>query len=474
MLFQPNFCFATDFYKLTHWKQYPSGMNRIVSYCEAREGAQFDEIVFCGLIPILKEYFEGIVITKEKIDEAEELTLKMGGQPEFFNRGMWEHIVNEYHGKLPLRIRALEEGTVVRPGIPMFVIESIGGEKTFPLVNHSETLLMHVWNAITVASASRYIKKSIEPLVEKTGTMGILPFMVHDFGFRGVSSFQTAVHAGIGHLINFNGTDTNEAVRAINHFYPGSSHFGGSVWATEHSVATSFGPGEKEKAYLKHQLVNAPNQALISVVMDSYNTYNFASGIAAEPEIKKLIIEKEGRVVFRPDSGDPKIVVPKLLDILGGVFGYEVNDKGYKVIKHNVGVIQGDGMDVKSIPELYQIIVNNGWSTDNLVVGSGGGLLQKWNRDTLRFAIKACYGEINGEGFDIFKDPVTANTGADTKVSKKGNIKVQEIGNLRHTVITTATEDAFNSYADSMKVVYELGEIKTKRTFDEIRLKAAS
>lgn len=470
-MFQPNFCFSTDFYKMTHWKQYPVGMNRIVSYCEAREGAIFDEIVFCDLIPILKDYFEGVVVTQQKIDEAETYTLRMGGHPEYFNREMWEHIIDEYGGKLPLRIRALEEGTVVRPGVPMFVIENLGGEKTFPLVNHSETLLMHIWNGITVASASRHIKKSIIPFVEKSGTMDVLPFMVHDFGFRGVSSFQTAVHGGMSHLINFLGTDTNEAVRAIDHYYPGSSHYGLSVWATEHSVATSFGPGEDERNYLRHQLKNAPGSAIISIVMDSYNTYNFAGEIADTPDIKALIIDREGRVVFRPDSGNPRIVVPKLLDILGTVFGYNINDKGYKVINHNVGVIQGDGMDIHSIPELYRIITDNGWSSDNLVVGSGGGLLQKWNRDDLRFAIKACYGEIDGVGFDIYKNPVTANAGKETKASKKGNIKVQEVGNLQHIVITTS-DTMYDAYVDSMEVVYELGEIKTNRTFDQIREKA--
>lgn len=472
-MFQPNFCFATDFYKLTHWLQYPKGMNKIVSYGEARQGAIFEEILYNGMIPILKDFFEGVVVTKEKIDEAEQEAIAMGGHKSYFNRPMWEYILKEFGGKLPLEIRSLEEGTLVRPGTPLFRVTNTGDAITTPLVNHSETLLMHVWNATTVASMSHYIKQKMMKYATESGTPELVPYMLHDFGFRGVSSFQSAVYAAMGHLLSFYGTDTNEAVRAINHYYPGTTGFrGASVWATEHSVATSFGPSRGEYEYLKHQLKNAPGNAIISIVMDSYDTFNFAGVVAADPEIKASIIKRPGRVVFRPDSGDPMIVVPRLFDILGSVFGTVINNKSYKIIDNNVGVLQGDGMDYDSIPALYESIIANRWSSDNLVVGSGGGLLQKWNRDSLRMAIKACYGEINGKGFDIFKNPITANQGNETKASKRGDIVVQEFANLKHVTITSHKTPNFSSYENSLNTIFKNGEILSTRTFDDMREKA--
>lgn len=140
-MLQPNFCTATDYYKFTHWCQYPDGMDSIHSYCEAREGALFHEILWNGLIPVLKDFFVGPVITREKIEEAAAIVGGMGGYPQYFNKAMWEHILNKHGGHLPLAIKALPEGTVVPPSVPLFTITNTDGRITQPLVNHSETLL---------------------------------------------------------------------------------------------------------------------------------------------------------------------------------------------------------------------------------------------------------------------------------------------------------------------------------------------
>lgn len=140
-MFQPNFCTATDFYKFGHWLQYPDGMDSISSYAEAREGALFHDIVWTGLHPILMDFFAGSVIDRDKIEEGAEIVTGMGGEPGYFNRPMWEHILNKFGGRLPLKIKALPEGTVLPPSVPLFAITNCGGPLTQPLVNHSETLL---------------------------------------------------------------------------------------------------------------------------------------------------------------------------------------------------------------------------------------------------------------------------------------------------------------------------------------------
>lgn len=334
---------------------------------------------------------------------------------------------------------------------------------------------MHAWAATTVASVSRYIKKNIlDKWAAISGTPELTVWQLHDFGFRGVSSWLTAVYSGIGHLLTCNGTDTSDAVRGIRHYYNTKEIFGYSVWATEHSVATSYGPGRGEVNYVLAQLRRAPKNAIVSMVMDSYNTFGFSKDVMGHPEVVAEVKGRPGRTVVRPDSGDPVVVVLKVLDILASIYGYTVNDKGYKVLNHNLGVLQGDGMDYITIDRLFEAIVAAGWSSDNLVTGSGGGLLQKWNRDTLRMAIKASYGEINGVGFDIYKNPITANEGNETKVSKRGQLKVCQIGTSFQTISSSlCTPELFNSYVDSMNPVFDTGEIITVPNFAEMRKRAA-
>lgn len=479
MVIENNIVAQTDFYKFVHWLMYRKDLTSIYSYCEARDGAELDWVKFFGLIVLIREHLEGVVVTKEKIDEAEELVTGVGGKKRYFNRTMWEIILNEYGGKLPLEIKALPEGTVVRPGTPLFSIKSLD-ERCMPLVQHVETILMHVWGMTTVASVGHKLMGDVKAALAITCPEKefLAPFMVHDFGFRGVSSAQSAGYLGMAHLASgFVGTDNMEGVRYVRGYYNTKKIYGKSVWATEHAVATSFGLKlEQEINYVLHQLNEADDEDIVSIVMDSKNTFRFAEKVMGDPRVMAAVRARSGRVVVRPDSGDPVVVVNKVLDILGAVYGVDYNNKGYKVIKDNVGVLQGDGMDINSIPELYVSIITNRWCASNLVVGSGGGLLQKWNRDTLRFAIKAAAGTIvDDQGsitvIDISKDPETAK-GKDSKTSKSGYLKVSPTYNKEKPYSTISSKDCtpemFNSYVDAMEIVFRLGDLTIKPDFDKV------
>lgn len=290
-----------------------------------------------------------------------------------------------------------------------------------------------------------------------------------------VSSTESAYMGGMGNLLNFKGTDTNIAERAIKHFYPKDyKPRAASVWATEHSIATAFGLElEDEIQYVLHQLRMAPSNAIISLVADSRDIYRFCSKVLADPRVYKEIISRVGRFVVRPDSGKPIVVVNKILNLLGNVFGYTYNSKDYKVLNHNVGVLQGDGMDYHTISELYESIMTNEWSADNLAVGSGGGLMQKWNRDTQRFAIKASFGVrlINKikKHFDIFKNPITANSGAETKLSKRGELKLHKAAGYYSTLSSSdMTESAFRAYVDELELVFLNGKVMVDYSFEEL------
>lgn len=448
-----NYTVDTDGYKLTHHLQYPLEMTGIYSYAEARVGGKFKKTKFFGLQPTLIDYLEGVVVTPELIDEGEAMSADWFGTDKYFNRAMWEQIVARHGGMLPLEIKAVAEGSLVPEGNVLFTITNTDrSHLMLPLVNHAETQLMRMWYPTTIATVSHYLKKLVTLYAEKTGTPELVPFMVHDFGARGVSTQEQALYGGMAHLLSFAGSDTLIGDRGLRHYY-GFNKLA-TVWATEHSVATSYGPNSGEKEYFKAQLERSDPNAIISTVADSYDVINFAKAVVGDPEMVTLIKDRPGRVVLRPDSGDPNTVVGQLLDILGNTFHYEYNTKGYKILKHNVGILQGDGMDIDSIESIYNSIIDNGWSSDNLVVGSGGGLLQKWNRDTQRFAIKASYGWRGETGFDIQKEVLSQPD----KASKAGMLKLHPTGEDSYMTMTS-NDMLFDNYVDAMEIVFKDGEV---------------
>ncbi|EAV39155.1 nicotinate phosphoribosyltransferase [Oenococcus oeni] len=454
-----NLLLDTDAYKLTHHLQYPKGLTKLYSYAEARPGSRFNTVSWFGLQMIIADHLLGKV-TNEMIDEAEEFSFLTFGNHNFFNREVWERVRDL--GYLPINIMELPEGIEVPISTPLLTLEST--EPWFATtLNALESVLMQVWYPTTISTNSMYIKKALLPLFEKSGSVAGLDLAVNDFGLRGASSLQSAQRGGAAHLLHFRGSDNLAADKVIADVY-GLKGRALSVWATEHSVATSYGPDRGEIDYVNSQLDRAGDNDIISIVIDSYDSINFVRNVIGSKEIKNRIIRRSGRIVLRPDSGEPQEIDLQVLDILADIFGTDVNDKGYKVINHNVGIIQGDGMNRQTIIELYRHILHQGWSADNLIVGSGGGLLQEgFDRDTERFAIKASYGELgDGHGFLIQKHPKQDPT----KNSKSGRFKVIRDSNRR---IKTVAIDAEGN--NLLKTIYENGNFYPD-SFQEILKRA--
>ncbi|AVI93493.1 Nicotinamide phosphoribosyltransferase [Oenococcus oeni] len=454
-----NLLLDTDAYKLTHHLQYPKGLTKLYSYAEARPGSRFNTVSWFGLQMIIADHLLGKV-TNEMIDEAEEFSFLTFGNHNFFNREVWERVRDL--GYLPINIMELPEGIEVPISTPLLTLEST--EPWFATtLNALESVLMQVWYPTTISTNSMYIKKALLPLFEKSGSVAGLDLAVNDFGLRGASSLQSAQRGGAAHLLHFRGSDNLAADKVIADVY-GLKGRALSVWATEHSVATSYGPDRGEIDYVNSQLDRAGDNDIISIVIDSYDSINFVRNVIGSKEIKNRIIKRSGRIVLRPDSGEPQEIDLQVLDILADIFGTDVNDKGYKVINHNVGIIQGDGMNRQTIIELYRHILHQGWSADNLIVGSGGGLLQEgFDRDTERFAIKASYGELgDGHGFLIQKHPKQDPT----KNSKSGRFKVIRDSNRR---IKTVAIDAEGN--NLLKTIYENGNFYPD-SFQEILKRA--
>lgn len=449
-----NIACDTDAYKIAHWMQRPEGITSLYSYGEPRVGGKNKEVCFFGLQPILQNHFTQKV-TNQLIEEAAEESFMTFGTDKLFNKDAWNKVKDL--GYLPLKIMSAPEGTIMEEGNVCFTIEAT--EKFFaPMVSHFEDLLMWTWYTTSVCTRSMNIKRGIIPAFKQSSDAFdfVLPVAVNDFGLRGASLYDAAVAGGMAHLVHFRGSDNMPASRHIKDFY-GMKGRALSVWATEHSVATSFGPGRGEYDYLRHQLTQFP-ELIKSIVIDSYDDENFIRAVVADPEMVALIKQHAGRVVFRPDSGDPLKNVCKYSDMLGAIFGFSMNSKGYKVINHNVGLIQGDGMTEETIPALYNEYIKTGWAADNVLTGSGGGLLEEGlTRDTQRWAIKASYGELNGVPFDIQKKPKSDMT----KVSKSGRLKLHNVGRNKYLTIESSKETPqdFNSFNNSLVTVFENGQV---------------
>lgn len=461
-LIPDNILLMTDSYKVSHHKFYPQGIQKVSSYLEAREGnVAFPYTIFFGLQYYLKR-LEGVQVTTEKIAEAESLFQAHFGRSDVFNRAGWEYIRDTHGGKLPVTIRAVPEGLKTPIGIVLMTIENTDPHCTW-LVNYLETFLMKVWYPITVATQSHFIRGKILENLQVTGDVTGINFKAHDFGYRGVSSEETACLGGAAHLVSFMGTDTFGAIQLLRKVY-GADMPGFSIPATEHSIICSFGGEENEIEAFTHVLKSYP-EGLVACVSDTFNIYQACETFGTT--LKPLVMGRNGTTILRPDSGNYFEVVPKCLDILWKHFGGTVNEKGYKVLDSHVRLIQGDGMDKDSIPALYERLKELGWSGDNLAVGSGGGLLQKMNRDTLRFAIKASAVLVNGEWRDVQKNPITDTT----KKSKAGRWSTFKRGDEIVSAPMTLTRPGFE---DIMATVFEDGVVLKTYDLQEIKKNAGT
>lgn len=457
-VFESNILLLTDSYKVSHWKQYPAGTTKVYSFFESR-GGEYPEVTFFGLQYFIKRYLQGVVVSKEKIDEAEEIFALHFGTRELFNRADWEYILETHGGRLPVEIRAVPEGTPVTTSNVLMTIVNTD-PRTAWLTNYLETILSQVWYPSTVAAVSRGMRATIRKYLEETGDPAGIDFKLHDFGFRGSTSVESAGLGDAAHLLSFSGTDTLEGIMLARRYYSATMP-GFSIPAAEHSTITSWGRAGETAAY-RNMLRQFPT-GLVAVVSDSYDIYQ-AVRERWGGELKNEVLARDGTLVVRPDSGYPPTVVVKVLELLGEAFGYTLNDKGYRVLNPKVRVIQGDGIDASMLILVLDTMKRAGWSADNVAFGSGGGLLQKVNRDTQKFAFKCSAIEIEGEGWrPVMKDPVTDSS----KRSKAGRLALvrSEAG------YRTVSPDEAGEH-DLLVPVFRNGELLRDYSFDEVRARA--
>jgi nicotinamide phosphoribosyltransferase len=457
----------TDSYKFSQWRMYPADTVNISSYIESRGGEP--ESVFFGLQAYIKDYLLD-PISMADINRAE-LVVRAHGLP--FNREGWEIILHEHRGLLPLTIEAVPEGTVMPTHNVQVQIRLTKDDARLSwLVSYIETCLLRgIWYPSTVATKSRKFKKMIAAALLRSSDVPVdeqIAFKLHDFGARGASSGETAMLGGMAHLVNFMGTDTFEALFGAMHYYNTEAVVGFSIPASEHSTITSWGRENETEAYRNMITQFSGKGKLYACVSDSYDIWNAISNIWGRA-LREQVIASGGTLVVRPDSGKPVEVVVRCLQLLDEAFGSTINGRGYKVLHPSVRLIQGDGINEDSLPEILEAVMRAGYSIDNVAFGMGGGLLQAWNRDTLRYAMKASSRKTaTGSWVGFSKDPITDSG----KRSKEGRLGLISEGGIGPSLIRTVTEDFANERGNILREVYVDGELLVEDTFEAIRERA--
>lgn len=478
---------GTDSYKHTHFLQEDETITGINSYYESRKGARYPETVFFGLQYIMAKHLEGQQITKKWIDRTFRINADHFGTPDYFNREMFEYILEKYDGRYPVKIRAVAEGTAVPVSNALFTVEATD-KYCVSMPQMLEDYLMRTWYPSAVATKSRHIKKVIWKYLEMScmDPAKAINFMLQDFGARGTTDDPASGIGGAGHLINFFGTDTMRGMDMLKDYYFAPDVTGYSVFATEHSTMTKNGEkGEREliekllkgKITYRNREVNISDK-ILSIVSDSYNYKRCVEQYYCQ-DFKHLILARTAPFVIRPDSvtdteKTPEAVMVWTFETLWKYFGGHTNKKGYRVIADGkVKVLWGDGIDDDGIEAICKAVTEAGYSIENIACfGMGGGLLQKVNRDTQRTAIKcsaAARGEIelNESWFDVQKNPLDKS-----KSSKPGRLEL--VRHISDGAWETIKREQFDAKLHKMMFhdVFENGHILKAWDINDLRANA--
>lgn len=476
----------TDFYKTDHRRQYPEGTELVYSNLTPRASRiqGIDKVVVFGIQYFIQKYLieyfnDGFFAVprnfainryKRRLDNA----LGKNAVP-------MDHIRDLYDlGYLPLKIKALPEGTLCPLRVPCLTIQNTDPH-FFWLTNFVESILSTIlWGPITSATIAYEYKKILTHYASKTSDiLEFVQWQGHDFSFRGMFGLEAACLSGAAHLLSFTGTDTIPAIDFLETYYGADSDkelIGGSVPATEHSVMSLGGELCEFETY-RRLITEVYPTGIVSIVSDTWDFWKVITKIATA--LKKEILARDGKVVFRPDSGDPIDIIcgfnstdingeneihhDGAIDHLWNIFGGSINSKGYKQLDPHVGLIYGDSITLERCRNICQRLKDRGFSSTNIVFGIGSYTYQYVTRDTFGFAVKATFGRVNGEDKEIFKDPVTDD--GEKKSAKGRLIVIENNGRLELKQEVSELEEQ----TGLLETVFEDGQLVKITTLSEIR-----
>jgi nicotinamide phosphoribosyltransferase len=475
----PSPLYHADFYKLHHWEQYPTDTQQVWSNWTARSSRIPGEkdvrwfgaraFIQNNLMRWKPAFFEqSWSLIAEQYREFVLATLGLKEPKLDHIRRLWEL------GYLPLDIWALPEGSRVPLGVPMLVITNTN-DSAYWLPNFLETALSNaLWKSTTSATTAARFRELFIKHARNFGEkdLSFVDWQGHDFSYRGMSGLEDAMFSGMGHLLSFNGTDTIPAILAAREFYDAPLSCGGSVPATEHSVMCAGGmDGEFET--FRRLITETYPTGIVSIVSDTWDLWKVLMEYI--PALRKEILARDGKVVIRPDSGDPvKIMLGDsdapygthpaaygALELLRRALG---TDGAGHINK--AGLIYGDGISLERADAILEGCVKMGLSPFNIVFGIGSYTYEYVTRDTYGFAMKATAVRRSGKILDIFKKPVTAEGGF-SKASLKGIPAVYSSKADGLYVVDEQLPAALNNCA--FQKIFSNGKLLIREDFDTIR-----
>lgn len=502
---------VTDGYKCSHGSMYADGTTKVYSNLTPRSDKIYrrnatefydGNLVFVGAqgaVQEIKEMWDGGFFSQPKDEVISKYAARMQGY-----LGGNENAINqmaELHdlGYLPLEFKALPEGSVVPMGVPVITVTNTV-PSAFWLVNYLETVISNLtWKTATNATIAREYKKICQHFADLTGVDEFtVSIQCHDFSERGMSGPEDAARAGFAHLTSFIGTDTLPAMDYAEDYYDAEGLIAISVPATEHAVATNnilsieqdfkfvtLGSHERirldaEQDFMEDLITRKFPKGIVSYVADSFDFWSVLTDIL--PNLKDVILSREsnalapGKLVIRPDSGDPVLVVcgdpeaeigsPEYkgaIQVLWETFGGTTTDKGYKLLDPHIGLIYGDSITTKRALEILTRLEQKGFASGNVVFGVGSYTYQCNTRDTFGFAVKATYSIVNNKSVNIFKDPKTDSK----KKSAKGLLKVEKDENGKFILLDQVSKS--EEKEGLLQTIFKDGELLNRVTLDTIR-----
>jgi len=494
---------ATDGYKTGHHKMYPEGTTLVYSNFTPRSNKHAptgcDKVVSFGQQMVMKqieEMFDKDFFGADKrtvITEIyKEYSMYLGCEYDVSHiEALWDL------GYLPIKMKALPEGTTVPMGVPVLTIYNTKPE-FYWLTNFLETLISNLlWKPMTSATIAHQYKKNLLSWAEKTDkdNKAFVEFQGHDFSMRGLDSIDATISSGLGHATSFLGSDSLPVIHGARKYYGETGPVVHSVNATEHSVMCA-GAKDSEIETFRYLMKQFPT-GILSIVSDTWDLWKVITEYL--PELEEEILARDGKIVIRPDSGDPVDIIcgtmlttdpdyearvnydeeKGVVELLWDVFGGTTNEQGYKVLDPHIGAIYGDSITIDRAEEICRRLEAKGFASTNIVLGVGSFTYQYNTRDTFGFAMKATYVEVNTwdknvtgngkwvtEGREIFKDPVTDDG---TKKSAKGLLSVGHDPSKNNEYVLFDQQDWNTEDTGYLQTIFEDGKFENETTLTEIR-----
>ena len=491
-----NPLFLTDGYKTGHHQQYPKGTTLVYSNFTPRSNKYApkgcDQLVSFGQQMVIKqihEAFDKDFFSKPKDEVCGEMKRELSM---YLNTDYDVSHFEALHdlGYLPIVVKTIEEGSLVPMRVPVLTIYNTHPD-FYWITNYLETIISNLlWKPMTSATIANAYRKLFTSWQEKTDAekSWFVDWQAHDFSMRGLDSIDATISSGLGHLTSFSGSDSLPAIFGARKFYNETEFVAGSVNATEHSVMCA-GSKEDEVGTFRNLMQTYPT-GILSIVSDTWDLWKVCTEHIVT--LKEEILARDGKVVIRPDSGDPVDIICGLqtpmseyglkdakykgvIELLWDVFGGTINEQGYKVLDSHIGAIYGDSITLDRAEQIFQRLEAKGFASTNIVLGVGSFTYQFNTRDTFGFAMKATYVEVKHpaesgspaytiEGREIFKDPITDDG---VKKSAKGLLHVTKSNENGYMLVDKVTWD--NEKNGELQAIYINGQFENQTTLTEIR-----